>query len=385
MATATRPRADTLTFSLPRNDLLAALNNLVTIHRVSTLPILQCLLLRADDRRLLLTYTDLDRIVETRLTAAFEGDCAVAIPLRRLHDVVRTLPGDVTVSLSLTAKRATVSAGRSKFEIACMPAEEFPIAEIPKRKGALSVRAADLVAGIARVSTNIGTPETAGAITALKGLYLELPESGPRYIVGCTQHRFARVPLDVRQLDGGIAGGFVVPREAVSAITKLFAGVETVELYGSNQKLVIDSGDVRYTVDLMAELYPPYGHLITRFTPTSQAEVETEVFADAVRRVATLADGHAIELMFEKNDVTLRVTTAEVGNGEDVVPCTVQEPFTVRFNPRYLLDALDAIGAERTRIEYANANAPAKVTDPTAPDGALAMLSPVRPLGGTTR
>lgn len=387
MATATLTRPS-LTIDFPRAELLRALGQLATINvgtRGNSLPILQCALLRAAGGKVALTYTDLDRIVDTRLTATFDGECSTAVPLKRLHEVVRLLPSGADVQLAVSPKKVVVTFGRSRFDIMSMDADEFPLIDVPKRKGALSVSGAALGRAIERVGSHVAVPETAGELAVLTGLLFELPADGPRYLLGATRHRMARVSLDVKKIGDGIAGSFVVPREAITGIGKLFGDASNVELYGTDTKLVLDSGDVRYTASLFNQQYPAYSAAAEKFPTNSHAVVETKPLADAVRRVSSFSDHGYVTLKFAADEVTLVAKSSAIGAGEDVVPCSfahddgTAEPFKIRFNARYLLDGLEAVSAARTRMEFASPNTTARMRDAdNKANTALAMCSPLQ-------
>ena len=48
------------------------------------------------------------------------------IPARKLYEIVRALPDGCRVTVSVSGDKATVSAGRSRFTLATLPANDFP-------------------------------------------------------------------------------------------------------------------------------------------------------------------------------------------------------------------------------------------------------------------
>ena len=53
-------------------------------------------------------------------------DGEVTIPARKLFDIVRALPDGSKVTVSQTGDKITVQAGRSRFTLASLPANDFP-------------------------------------------------------------------------------------------------------------------------------------------------------------------------------------------------------------------------------------------------------------------
>lgn len=383
MATAVKQRIERVAFTLPRVELAAILARVGAIHRTSGLPVLQSVLVQAKAGKLTFTYTDIDRVVEARTTADCEGDAALCIPFKRLYDIVRALPSDADVTLTLSAKSAVVTAGRSRFEIASIPAGEFPqIEEIKKTKTA-SLLGRELAAAIGRVAGHVASAETAGANRALCGMLVEMPEKGPHHLVAATRYGMARVGIGTQSGLAPLTGNFVVPRESLTAIVKLFAESEQVNLTGNQQKLVLWDDATTLTVSLLVEKFPAYMQMVNGFKPKHSVEIDRLALEDSLKRVGTLADGLAVRMAFTKDEVTLRVRTVDVGNGSDVLPCSFDGPadFAIRFNPRYVLDCLGVIGGERVRIEFQNPEAVVRFTGAAKADGPFSMLATLRAIG----
>jgi DNA polymerase-3 subunit beta len=55
-----------------------------------------------------------------------EGDGAVTVGARKLQEILRSLAGRAEVSLVLEDRRLQVKAGKSRFNLQTLPAEDFP-------------------------------------------------------------------------------------------------------------------------------------------------------------------------------------------------------------------------------------------------------------------
>ncbi|GMV48077.1 MAG: hypothetical protein AMXMBFR66_34750 [Pseudomonadota bacterium] len=113
----------------PQDKLLQALQSVAGIvERRHTLPVLANVLLRRSGPQLELTTSDLDIQVRTR--AELEGDeadFATTVGARKLIDILRALPADQIVTLSAAQNKLTLQAGRSRFTLQTLPAEDFPL------------------------------------------------------------------------------------------------------------------------------------------------------------------------------------------------------------------------------------------------------------------
>src|SRR5690606_5022085 len=114
-------------FSLQREALLKPLAQVVNVvERRQTLPVLANLLTQVSGGQLSLTGTDLEVEMISRVTVDDAQDGETTIPARKLFDIVRALPDGSKVTVSQNGDKITVQAGRSRFTLSTLPANDFP-------------------------------------------------------------------------------------------------------------------------------------------------------------------------------------------------------------------------------------------------------------------
>ena len=115
----------------PQDKVLAVLQSVAGIvERRHTLPILANVLLRKTGNALQLTTSDLE--IQIRTTAELGGDTGdftTTVAARKLIDVLRTMPGDQTVSLETAQEKLVLKGGKSRFTLQTLPAEDFPLVQ----------------------------------------------------------------------------------------------------------------------------------------------------------------------------------------------------------------------------------------------------------------
>src|SRR5262245_60332966 len=98
------------------------------VERRHTLPILSNVLLEADGSALSLLATDLEIQVSTSapLEKKAASKYAITVSARKLQDILRALPDGAAISLDAQESRVQVKAGKSRFNLQTLPAQDFP-------------------------------------------------------------------------------------------------------------------------------------------------------------------------------------------------------------------------------------------------------------------
>lgn len=110
-----------------RETLLAPLQTVSGIvEKRHTLPILSNVLIEKKGAMLTLVATDIEIQITTGVSLEGGAEGSVTVAARKLQDILRSLPEESTVSLDLDEKRLVVKAGKSRFSLQTLPAEDFP-------------------------------------------------------------------------------------------------------------------------------------------------------------------------------------------------------------------------------------------------------------------
>src|ERR1700749_3625518 len=209
--------------NVERGAFLKALSHVQSVvERRNTIPILSNVMLEAGKGALKLTATDLDIEIVESLPADILRNGFATAPAHMLYDIVRKLPDGAQVQAELMSSeggRLAVSSGSSRFELACLPKEDFP----QMAAGALPHRFRLAADGLKRI-----IDKTRFAISPeetrfyLNGIYLHASKDGKqpcRRAVATDAHRLARYELELP--DGaGEMPGIIVPRKTVAELRR---------------------------------------------------------------------------------------------------------------------------------------------------------------------
>lgn len=350
------------------------------VERRNTIPILANLLLRGGEDGLSLSATDLDIEAIVRMDARVEAPGTITISAQTLYEIVRKLPDGSEVSLTLDpeTQRVSVSAGRSRFALATLPADDFPVMATDSYDHQFEMTGGVLRRLFEKTRFAISTEETR---YYLNGVYLHVHGEGAQTLraVATDGHRLARLDTPLPHGAEGMPG-IIVPRKTVNELVKLLDDDDqVVQVAASETKIRVTAGRTVLTSKVIDGQFPDY----TRVIPSNNDKTLTAdaaLFAGAVDRVATVSaeKSRAVKLVLEEDRLTLSVNAPDSGTAdEEMIVAYGDEPLTIGFNAKYLLEIVGQIERENAIFEMLDPGGPTLVRE-EGDDAAVYVVMPMR-------
>ena len=369
--------------TVERGAFLKALSHVQSVvERRNTIPILSNVMIEAGKGQLKLTATDLDIEVVEALPADVLRNGSTTAPAHMLYDIVRKLPEGAQVQVELLTSeggRLAVSAGTVRFELACLPKEDFPQMAAGALPHRFRLAADDLQRLIDKTRFAISTEETR---FYLNGIYLHAAKEDkkPTLRAAATDgHRLARYELDLPDGAADIPG-VIVPRKTVAELRRLLDDAEgAIDISLSDTKIQFATDGVELTSKLIDGTFPDYQRVIPAGNDKALA-LDSKEFAHAVDRVSTISADktRAVKLNLAQDRLTLTVVNPDSGTAtEDLGATYSAAPIEIGFNARYLLDITGQIEGKEVRFLLSDAGSPTIIEDTDDPR-TLYVLMPMR-------
>ncbi len=331
-------------------DGLQAVQNVVSTR--TTLPILSNVLLRAEGDKLELTATDLDVTVSCAVEAKVKKPGASTVPVKRLFGIVRELPV-AELDLDVDDKNScSIRAGASYYRINGLSADEFPPAKTKdeKKVGLPQETIKDM---LRKTSFAISLDESR---YVLNGIFLSLKD-----------HKMTMVATDGRRLalvdeEADVAeqsqGEFIVPAKAVNELNRLLKDKGEVEIgYAENHASFLLKDEQNSTILILTKLiegnYPNYRQVIPPETK-ERVPLAREEFLHALRRaeIMTSDKANSVKLSFGKNKLEITANSPDVGEARETLAVNYKgAEIAIAFNPKYLIDPLNALTNDEIYFE----------------------------------
>ena len=329
---------------------LQAVQNVVSTR--TTLPILSNVLIRAEGSHVEFTATDLDVTVACKVEAKVVKPGATTLSVKKLFGIVRELQGEIEIETD-EKNLSSIRSGSSFFKIHGLAADEFP--PLPKFKDdkKVSQPQENIRAMIRKTSFAVSTDESR---YVLNGIFISLKE-GKMTFVATDGRRLALVDEEV-DISEKSAGEFIVPAKAITELNRLLQDKGDVELkFGENQASFALKNENGFSVLLITKLiegnYPNYRQVIPG-EAKERIPVGREELVQSLRRaeIMTSEKANSVKLTFGKNVLTITANSPEVGEARETMAINYKgKELAIAFNPRYLIDPLNALGEDEVFIE----------------------------------
>lgn len=368
--------------SIERGVLLRAVAQAQSVvERRNTIPILANVLIEAEGDAVSFRATDLDIEVVDKAPAKVERAGATTVSAVTLHEIVRKLPDGALVTLTDDAAtgRLTVEAGRSHFQLATLPREDFPVMASSEYEANFSAPAPVLRRLFDKSKFAISTEETR---YYLNGVYMHVAESEGAQVLRCVAtdgHRLARIDAELPQGSENLPG-VIVPRKTVGELRKLLEDDDmTIAVSVSETKVRFATPDITLTSKVIDGTFPDYGRVIPTGN-TRRLEVDASEFAQAVDRVATVSSerSRAVKMALDEDRLVLSVNAPDSGAAEEELAVAYgDEKLEIGFNAKYLLEIASQVDRENAVFLFNSAGDPTLMREGNDPS-AVYVVMPMR-------
>ena len=328
------------------------------IERRHTLPILSNVLIERHGNALSFLATDIEIQITARTELESAGEArAVTVGARKLVDILRALPDDAEVTLQLQDKRMQVRAGKSRFALQTLPADDFPRLAAPAGDSArfvLPQKALRKLLGLVQYAM-----AQQDIRYYLNGL-LVMVEDRQLRLVATDGHRLAYASL---ALEAHVPRQEVIlPRKTVLELAKLLGDVDDAVMVDiSASQAAFSFGGVELVSKLVDGKFPDF----TRVIPTSHPNkfsLERETLRQALLRAAILSNEkfRGVRWVLSTDSLQIVSSNAEQEEAEETLDVAYRgDALDIGFNVNYLLDVLNNVAAPQVECSFGDASSSA--------------------------
>ncbi len=347
-------------FKVNRNHFFNGLSSVTNVvGNRATMPILQNVLIEAEGDTVTLTTTNLDLGICCRIKAAVSSPGRITLPVKKLVPIIRALSSAETI-VELTGKdRVKITSGSSVFQIAGLPADQFPPISNFAGQPTIAIDQDNLGSMLRKVSYAQSTDENR---YILNGVFFEF-SAGKLTLVATDGRRLAKCEQKLEGSDKTLA--LILPARTITELSRLLKSGGKVHV-SNNERQVGFTIDIPTNdeglvdrIQLVSKVvegnYPNYRQVIPK-EAGSKVRLEREKLLESVQRAALMTDdrNNTIRMTVSKKSQNLEISAkSESGEAHEPIAVKYDGPeVNIAFNPQYVIEPLRNVTEDEIDFEF---------------------------------
>jgi len=343
-------------------DLLNGVNIVLKAIPVkSTMPILECLVIEANDQYIKLIANDMELGIETIVKGTVSEAGSVALNAKVFSEIVRRLPeNDVFITTDVNYMTEIVCE-KAKFSISGRSSEEFPYLPKIEKDNGIVLSQFTLKEVIRQtvfsISDNENNKIMTGELFEIKGNELR--------VISLDGHRISIRKIELK--DSYEDQKVIIPGKTLNDISKILSGEisSLVHIYFTDKHALFEFDDTVVLTRLIEGEYYRIDQMLSSDYET-KITINKKELQNCIERASLLireTDKKPVIIDISKNNFELKINTAIGSMNEEIDIVMEGKDIIIGFNPKFLLDALRVIDDETVDIYLINAKAPCFIRD----------------------
>tara|TARA_B100000029_G_C17478089_1_gene924525 strand:- start:45 stop:1160 length:1116 start_codon:yes stop_codon:yes gene_type:complete len=355
-------------FTIDRDSFLKSLSHANgIIEKKTTLPILSNVLIEAKNSKIKITSTDLDIIYfEEIKPQEIKKEGSTTTSSNILYDILRKLQSGTKVEFSLlSTNKLKLISGNSKFNLLCIPPDNFPLSEGDDIQNNFEISSEKLLKLLNKTKISISNDETRHY---LNGIYLHrtiLENKSFLCGVATDSHRLSSSSVEINQNIN--IEPIILPRKTIFQLISLLEQNKTNIIISNNKaKIKFEIGNGILISKVIDGRFPDYNKVIPKDN-NKILEIKLNEFKNSIDRVTTVSADRkeGLKILISKDSVQLSVNSLNSGEGvENINAKFNSNDLSISFNSRYLTDITSQIENENVFIYLKDPGSPVLVKDP---------------------
>ena len=349
-------------FQISKIQLFKSITHLQSIvDKKNSLPILSNILIEAKNSNLILSSTDMDISIVDKLNCDIIEEGSTTINSQIFYDIIRKIDDSSTIEIiSNNGKILTLRADGSRFSLACLPKEDFPIIDLSNNGASIKINSKILFKLIDKTKFAISNEETR---YFLNGLYFNIHEEDSNTIltlVGTDGHRLAKFSHKIDNKVDNVSG-VIIPKKTIFELSKLLSDIdEDIEMIIDSNKVIFYINEIVFVSKLIDGSFPDYKRVIPNEN-NNILEIDREKLLAAVDRVSTIANEKSPVIKFKLLKDVINLNTVNTENStatEDIILDYKGDEFEIGFNSKYIMDIVNNLEDEKISINFKDGSSP---------------------------
>lgn len=367
-------------FIVTSNVLLRQLQMLSGVLNTSnTLPILDNFLFEISPNQAVISASDLETTMTTKMDVKADEEGTIAIPAKILIDTLKAFPTQpLTFTIDPKTFAIEISCDFGKYKLTGANGDEFPKAPSLEGEEEMVMDGDTLVKAINSTLFAAGNDDLR---PVMSGLLFELSAESARF-VATDAHRLVRYARTDVQAPG--TRSLIVPKKPLTLLKNNAASAEEpIKISYTDANALFTFDQITLMCRLIEGKYPNYEAVIPKDNP-NKLTVGREDLLKSIKRVSIFANKttHQVRLKISGSELSISAEDLDFANeANERLTCSYQgEDMEIGFNSRFVMDMLSNLTTDNIVMELSAPNRAGIILPAESDEASEDMLMLVMPV-----
>lgn len=324
------------------------------INSSNTLPILDNFLFELNQTELIISASDLETTMSSKLEVESDNSGSVAVPARLLLDTLKTFPEQPLTFVVEENNTIEISSNHGKYALAYADGAEFPKPVTLEDASATTLNGDILATAINKTIFAAGNDDLR---PVMSGVFFQFSTEGLTFVATDAHKlvKYSRADVQASEVTE-----FIMPKKPLNLLKGILAASDddvTIEYNDSNAKFTFEN--VELICRLIDGKYPNYEAVIPKENP-NKLVINRNQFLNSVRRVSIFSNKttHQIRLKIAGAELNISAEDIDYSNkAEERLTCDYQgDDMQIGFNSRFLTEMLNNLTSDEVQLEMSLPN-----------------------------
>ena len=364
-----------MTFQIDQNVLDDALKTVqFALLTRPSLPVLNNVLIQADDSRVKFSLTDQEISISCKANADVTEAGETTLPMRRLISIVRRLPNQPVFFSQSDDEFTEIKCDEIIFKILGVNSSEFPSASETDYENSVTISKSIVKRLVINTSFATGNDPSRPIISG------PLLQFDPGKFT-CVATDGKRLAMESQDIESELSGKCVIPQKTTNALMKLMAGDGDVKISYDERSVQFEfinefDQETIITSKLIEGKYPKYESILPD-GQSHEVNIKRNEFHECLRRIALILSesSQGVKLSFKDKLLVMHASTEDDESNEEMDISYNGPEEQIAFNPAYLIDPLKRLEDDEITLSFTDTHKAASIT---SGDGFIYILMPMR-------
>ena len=366
---------------IDRDELHRAVSRVQSIiEKRSNIPILSMILLSTENSNINISATDLEISYQQKLPAEVIDPGSITISGRKLFEILKESKCSEMFIKEKENNWVFISDEDARFNLACLPADEYPTFVEPEDIVTMVVDGDILREMISKTIYSV-TLEEAGF--KLSGVFAEkVALKGKTFLrmVSTDGHRLSMIDKEIKDVEHlKMNGGVMIPKKGILELNKLVSEGGSIEVGFEQNNCIARRENILLVIRLLESKFPDYSAVIPQKLK-HHVKIDRVSLLDGMKRMIILSNEsyRGVKITLEENNLELVSINPDLGDAQENLEVEYKEErLELGVNARYFIDVLQAMDSEVVELGLIDNSSPCLIQG-HSDKGFLGLIMPMR-------